>query len=125
MEFIHFRVTNYRNIVDSGDIEVGKVTFVCKVKMKPARVTCLTLFAVSIPLTRAIQPISMKIGPVDDWGGKNASSKVCEAVFVLRSESVQGFMTLRILQPLSVAPAAVEETIAEGETSLPPLSNCA
>ena len=122
MEFTHFRVTNYRNIVNSGDIEVGRVTsFVGQNEAGKSN-----LFDALCRINPFDEADSYNIDedwPVDDWGGKNAAAVVCQAIFVLTApERADFYRFAGIPQPVPEAPAVGEVTDGEGETppSAPP-----
>ncbi|TAJ98103.1 MAG: hypothetical protein EPO10_16935 [Reyranella sp.] len=120
MEFTHFRVTNYRNIIDSGEIEVGKVTsFVGQNEAGKSN-----LFDALCRINPFDESDSYNIDedwPVDDWGGKNATSPVCEAVFVLAAaERAELYAFAGIPQPAPTASDPTEAAAQESEASLPP-----
>src|SRR5882724_5562464 len=85
MQLMHFRVWNYRNVIDSGDIEVGKITaFVGQNEAGKSN-----LFEALCCINSFVQSDAYNINedwPVDDWGNKDPSAVVCQAKFVLTPE---------------------------------------
>lgn len=85
MQLTHFKVTKYRNVWDSGWIEVNKITaFVGQNEAGKSN-----LFEALYRLNPFIPNEAYNIDedwPVDDWGNKDASAVVCEAKFLLSTE---------------------------------------
>ena len=85
MQLTHFKVTNYRNVLDSGWIEVNKITaFVGQNEAGKSN-----LFEALYRINPFIQNEAYNIDedwPVDDWGNKDDSAVVCEAKFLLSTE---------------------------------------
>jgi energy-coupling factor transporter ATP-binding protein EcfA2 len=80
MKLTHFRVTKYRNITDSGWIDVNDITaFVGQNEAGKSN-----LFEALYRINPFAPNESYNIDedwPVDDWGNKSASTAVCEAKF--------------------------------------------
>ena len=85
MQLTHFKVTKYRNVWDSGWIEVNKITaFVGQNEAGKSN-----LFEALYRINPFIPNEAYNIDedwPVDDWGNKDASAVVCEAKFLLSTE---------------------------------------
>ena len=85
MQLTHFKVTKYRNVWDSGWIEVNKITaFVGQNEAGKSN-----LFEALYRINPFIPNEAYNIDedwPVDDWGNKDASAIVCEAKFLLSTE---------------------------------------
>lgn len=117
MEFTHFQVTNYRNIVDSGKIEIGRVTsFVGQNEAGKSN-----LFEALCRINSYVESDAYNIDedwPVDDWGGKNPAAVVCRAWFALSAqERQQLYAAAGIPKP---APAPPSPQPKEGEPAPAP-----
>ncbi len=88
MQLTHFKVTKYRNVWDSGWIEVGNVTaFVGQNEAGKSN-----LFEALYRINPFAPDEAYNIDedwPVDDWGNKDSSALVCQAKFVLTSEEIE------------------------------------
>ncbi len=88
MQLTHFKVTKYRNIWDSGWIEVGDTTaFVGQNEAGKSN-----LFEALYRINPFAPGEAYNIDedwPVDDWGNKDPSARVCEAKFALRTEEIE------------------------------------
>lgn len=88
MKFTHFRVTKYRNVWDSGWIEVNDITaFVGQNEAGKSN-----LFEALYRINPFAQGEAYNINedwPVDDWGNKDPSALVCQAKFVLTEDEIE------------------------------------
>lgn len=88
MQLTHFKVTKYRNIWDSGWIEVGDTTaFVGQNEAGKSN-----LFEALYRINPFAPGEAYNIDedwPVDDWGNKDPSARVCEAKFALTTEEIE------------------------------------
>ena len=88
MKFTKFKVTNYRNIRDSGWISVNDISaFVGQNEAGKSN-----LFEALYRINPFVPDESYCIDedwPVDDWGNKNPSALVCEARFSLDVEEIR------------------------------------
>src|SRR5215510_2667176 len=88
MKLTQFKVTNYRNIHDSGWIEVNDITaFVGQNEAGKSN-----LFEALYRINPFVSSETYNIDedwPVDDWGNKDKSALVCEAKFTLSAEEVK------------------------------------
>ncbi len=80
MELVKFRVRNYRNVIDSGPIDVSRITaFVGQNECGKSN-----LFEALYRLNSFEPGAEYDIDedwPADDWGGCNDEALVCEATF--------------------------------------------
>ena len=82
MRFQRFRVQNYRNVLDSGWIEVSRITaFVGQNESGKSN-----LFEALYRVNPFVQGEGYSLDedwPADDWSGRDASALVCEASFLI------------------------------------------
>lgn len=105
MKLVEFKVTNYRNILDSSWIDVGDVTaFVGQNEAGKSN-----LFE-ALCRINSINPGDQynvnEDWPVDDWGNKDPSAIVCEAKFKLSKDECIGLYLAAGVPRPSSAPAA-------------------
>ncbi len=110
MQLTHFKVTKYRNVWDSGWIEVGNITaFVGQNEAGKSN-----LFEALYRINPFAPDEDYNIDedwPVDDWGNKDPSALVCQAKFALSSEEIESlYDAAGNLEP---EPAQEEEQAAE------------
>lgn len=110
MQLTHFKVTKYRNVWDSGWIEVGNITaFVGQNEAGKSN-----LFEALYRMNPFAPDEDYNIDedwPVDDWGNKHSSALVCQAKFALTSEEIESlYVAAGHLEP---EPAQEEEQAAE------------
>ncbi len=90
MQLTYFKVTKYRNVWDSGWIEVNKITaFVGQNEAGKSN-----LFEALYRINPFVPNEAYNIDedwPVDDWGNKDPSAVVCEAKFSLGAEEIAAF----------------------------------
>ena len=88
MKLIQFKVTNYRNVRDSGWITVTDISaFVGQNEAGKSN-----LFEALYRINPFVPNEAYSIDedwPVDDWGNKNPSARVCEARFDLNVEEIR------------------------------------
>lgn len=88
MKLLDFKVTNYRNILDSGWIQIGDITaFVGQNEAGKSN-----LFEALYRINSFTPGEAYKIDedwPVDDWGNKDPSAIVCQARFTLKPEEIE------------------------------------
>jgi predicted ATP-dependent endonuclease of OLD family len=88
MDLTHFRVTKYRNIWDSGWIDVNKITaFVGQNEAGKSN-----LFEALYRINPFVPNETYNLDedwPVDDWGNKDVSAVVCEAKFSLINAEIE------------------------------------
>jgi hypothetical protein len=88
MRLTHFRVMKYRNVMDSGWIDVGDITaFVGQNEAGKSN-----LFEALNRINPFAPNDTYNIDedwPVDDWGNKDASAVVCEAKFALDETEIE------------------------------------
>jgi energy-coupling factor transporter ATP-binding protein EcfA2 len=88
MKLTQFKVTNYRNVLDSGWIEINNITaFVGQNEAGKSNLFealyCINPFAPNEAYNIE------EDWPVDDWGNKDTSAIVCEAQFHLIVEEIE------------------------------------
>lgn len=76
MEFVAFQVTNYRNVLDSGRIEVSRITaFVGQNEAGKSNLFD-ALYRVNPFDQQAVYDLD-EDWPVDRWGEKDAEAHIC------------------------------------------------
>lgn len=124
MEFVAFQVTNYRNIVDSGRVEVNRVTaFVGQNEAGKSNLFD-ALYRVNPFDQRAAYDLD-EDWPVDMWGQKdlNAHSTVCRAEFKLTPEETTALYDFA-QKPLAAAKDAGATPPVAGESAPAPAIAC-
>ena len=90
MQITHFKVTKYRNVRDSGWVEVGNITaFVGQNEAGKSN-----LFEALYRINPFVPDEAYNIDedwPVDDWGNKDPSALVCQAKFTLTPGEIESF----------------------------------
>ena len=115
MEFIAFQVTNYRNVLDSGRMEVNRITaFVGQNEAGKSN-----LFDALYRVNPFDQQAAYNLDedwPVDRWGDKDpgAHITVCRAEFQLRPEEVAGLYAVAAKPDGGAAAAAPADSPAAG-----------
>ena len=82
LQLAHFRVTKYRNVLDSGWIEVSDITAFVGQNEAGKSNNFEALYRINPFVPNEAYNID-EDWPVDDWGNKNPSAVVCQAKFVL------------------------------------------
>ena len=113
MKFVGFRVTNYRNIHDSGHIEINAVTaFVGQNESGKSN-----LFDALYRVNPFISDDTYNIDedwPVDDWGNKKDEEPVCEAHFELTPEEITDlYEHAKIKEPTSEGASTEDDSVAQ------------
>ena len=120
MEFVAFQVTNYRNVLDSGRIEVNRITaFVGQNEAGKSN-----LFDALYRVNPFDQQAAYNLDedwPVDNWGEQdhNAHATVCRAEFQLTPDEIAAFFA-HAAKPGALAPPAGREATPADPTA-PPL----
>ena len=115
MQLTHFKVTKYRNVRDSGWVEVGNITaFVGQNEAGKSN-----LFEALYRINPFVPDEAYNIDedwPVDDWGNKDPSALVCQAKFTLTPGEIESFYEKARHAESEPAPKgeqAAEESAAE------------
>ena len=86
MKFQRFRVRNYRNVIDSGWIEVTQITAFVGQNESGKSNLFEALYRVN-PFVRGEVYNLDEDWPADDWSGRDPATVVCEAVFILDDQA--------------------------------------
>ncbi|MGA8259880.1 MAG: AAA family ATPase [Arenicellales bacterium] len=111
MKLGKFRVTNYRNVRDSGWIEVGDITAFVGQNEAGKSNLLEALYRINPFAANEAYRID-EDWPVDDWGSKDPSALVCEAKFTLTPEDVK---SIRAEAGLAKPALAQKDDVAAGE----------
>ena len=87
MKFTKFRVFNYRNVHDSGLIDISEITAFVGQNEAGKSNLFEALYRVN-PFDEQAKYRFEEDWPVDKWGDKNPKAKVCEAFFELDSSDI-------------------------------------
>jgi hypothetical protein len=87
MELKSFKVTKYRNIADSGWIDVNDITALVGQNESGKSNLFEALYRINPFVPQEAYNID-EDWPVDDWGNKSASELVCEAKFALSGSEI-------------------------------------
>jgi hypothetical protein len=115
MHLANFKVTKYRNIWDSGWIDVNKITaFVGQNEAGKSN-----LFEALYRINPFVPNEGYNIDedwPVDDWGNKDASALVCEAEFSLTAAETRALYAEAAIppQPPELSPSGDEQAQVQG-----------
>jgi hypothetical protein len=88
MKLTHFRITNYRNICDSGWIEVNRITAFVGQNEAGKSNLFEALYRINPFVPDEIYNLD-EDWPVDDWGNKDASAVVCQVRFSLSNDDIE------------------------------------
>ena len=88
MNLQSFKVTNYRNVIDSGWIEVGDITAFVGQNEAGKSNLFEALYRIN-PFAPGEAYNLDEDWPVDDWGNKDPSSLVCDARFALTPDEIE------------------------------------
>lgn len=116
MEFVAFQVTNYRNVIDSGRMEVNRITaFVGQNEAGKSNLFD-ALYRVNPFDQQAVYNLD-EDWPVDRWGEKDAGAHitVCRAEFQLTPEEVAALYAVAAKPVAGAATAAPADAPAAGE----------
>ena len=109
MQLTHFRVTNYRNVRDSGWVKLNRVTaFVGQNEAGKSN-----LFEALCQLNPFVSTQAYNVDedwPVDDWGNKDPTAIVCQARFALSPADITS-LQVAAGSPDMAAPFAAELTL--------------
>ena len=86
MKLRAFRVTNYRNIIDSGPVDVQRVTAIVGQNEGGKSNLCEALYRLN-PFEAEAKYSIDEDWPADDWGGRNPAATVCEARFEVSDQT--------------------------------------
>jgi AAA ATPase domain len=104
VQLSHFKVTKYRNIWDSGWIDVNNITaFVGQNEAGKSN-----LFEALYRINPFVPNEAYNIDedwPVDDWGNKDASAMVCEAKFSLTAAEIEALYAEAAIPPTPAEPS--------------------
>jgi hypothetical protein len=116
MKLVQFRVQNYRNILDSGPIDVGSVTAFVGQNEAGKSNLFEALYCVNPITPEAYKPD--EDWPVDQWEGRATANgkEVCSAEFALSEAEIQDVFTFA--KPLAPPPPPADAT-AEGSPKPP------
>lgn len=112
MRFVRFQVQNYRNVLDSGVIEVGDVTAFVGQNEAGKSNLFEALYRIN-PFEKEAAYTLDEDWPVDKWGEKDDTAMVCEAAFELTPAEIND-----IFEKAYVAPTVPQP--AEGEAAPSP-----
>ncbi|MBA8882179.1 putative ATP-dependent endonuclease of OLD family [Phyllobacterium myrsinacearum] len=100
MRLSKFKITNYRNILDSGWINTTNVTAFVGQNEAGKSNLFEALYCLN-PYVDGARYNDAEDWPVDDWGGRSQAKgkRVCEAIFSLDSEDIRK----RRLRPIGLA----------------------
>jgi predicted ATPase len=109
MQLTHCKVTNYRNVMDSGWIDVNNniTAFVGQNEAGKSN-----LFEALYRINPFVENESYNVDedwPVDDWGNKDPSALVCEAKFALDKDEIIALYENAALQPNAAEPSSDTE----------------
>ena len=88
MRLREFRVTNYRNVLDSGWIEVSDITAFVGQNEAGKSNNFEALYRINPFVANEAYNID-EDWPVDDWGNKDPSAVVCQAKFTLTRDEIE------------------------------------
>ena len=88
MKLTQFKVTKYRNVLDSGPIDINDITAFVGQNEAGKSNLFEALYRVNPFAPNEAYNID-EDWPVDDWGNKDSSALVCEAQFVLTAEEIE------------------------------------
>lgn len=115
MKLKEFQVTHYRNIVDSGWVDVGQITAFVGQNEAGKSNLFEALYRIN-PFAPDERYNLDEDWPVDDWGGKDPSAIVCHARFILDAGEIEALFDAALPEP----PPATEDEPEPSDT-LPPL----
>ena len=116
MQLKQFRVTNYRNITDSGWVDVNEITaFVGQNEAGKGN-----LFEALYRINPFVAGEAYSIDedwPVDDWGNKDATKTVCEARFALTHPEIADLFGAAALPTPAPAPLQQAQAAADSQST--------
>ena len=120
MQLERFRVTNYRNVVDSGWVEVNRVTGLVGQNESGKSNLCEALYLLNPFEAQATYKLN-EDWPADNWGGRDQNGVVCEGEFMLTTEEIKSLFDYErktIPDELSAPPAEMRLTISGDTTEI-------
>jgi hypothetical protein len=119
MQLTRFRVTKYRNIWDSGWIDINAITAFVGQNEAGKSNLFEALYRINPFAPKEAYSID-EDWPVDDWGNKDASAVVCEAMFSLdAAETADLYKEAKVPEPPPAEPVDGEAPAVERSTTLP------
>src|SRR5438034_8516021 len=118
MQLTHFKVTKYRNIWDSGWIDVGKITAFVGQNESGKSNLFEALYRIN-PFVPNERYTIDEDWPVDDWGNKDATAVVCEAKFSLEPDEIEALCREAAAPPPVQVKAADQSPAPQSETAKP------
>jgi energy-coupling factor transporter ATP-binding protein EcfA2 len=121
MQLDSFKITNYRNIIDSGWIDLNQVTAFVGQNESGKSNLFEALYCIN-PFVAADTYNIHEDWPVDRWGDRDETAIVCEAKFKLAaSDIVSLYAAAGIPKPAPVAaPTETPPPLADGAEPMPP-----
>jgi energy-coupling factor transporter ATP-binding protein EcfA2 len=117
VDLTSFRITNYRNILDSGDVEVGKIVSIvgqneCGKSNLLQALACLNAFD-------GAKYVLTEDWPIDRWPPSEGDPVVCQATFRLTPTEIQELIASAVApaaegDPPVIAPAELLVTVSKG-----------
>ena len=118
MKLAEFRITNYRNIRDSGWITVNDISAFVGQNEAGKSNLFEALYRINPFAPNGAYSID-EDWPVDAWGDKDRAAQVCEARFDLNAQDIESLWNAaRVPEPQANAEGNGEEEVPE-ETSVP------
>jgi hypothetical protein len=115
LRLTHFKVTKYRNILDSGWIELSDITAFVGQNEAGKSNNFEALYRINPFAPNEAYNID-EDWPVDDWGNKDPSAVVCQAKFVLTLDEIESLYDAAALsEPKKEAVDGAEHVAAEDE----------
>lgn len=114
MDLQYFKVTNYRNVKDSGWIEVGEITAFVGQNEAGKSNLFEALYRIN-PFASGEKYNLNEDWPVDDWGNKDSSALVCQAKFVLTAAEIESLYDEAGLEDELVSRGEEENEVNDAE----------
>jgi hypothetical protein len=114
MQLERFQVTNYRNVLHSGWVEVNRVTGFVGQNESGKSNLCEALYLLNPFEAEATYKLN-EDWPADNWGGRDQNGIVCEAEFTLTPEEIKSLFDYErqiIPDEPSAPPAEMRLTIS-------------
>jgi len=113
MNLTYFKVTKYRNVLDSGWIDVGDITAFVGQNEAGKSNLFEALYRIN-PFAPNEKYNIDEDWPVDDWGNKDPSSLVCQAKFALTQEEIKSLYE----EARKTEPEQAQEGDKNGESAI-------
>src|SRR5438045_2743002 len=102
MDLQKFRVTNYRNVLDSDWIDVTRITGLVGQNESGKSNLCEALYRLN-PFEAQENYNINEDWPADRWGEREPTAPVCEAIFLLDAKEVRALFEYATVQHPQVA----------------------